>query len=231
MRGRTNVCATAFYCRPGTIIGRFMPRHRPRPKILIPCLAFILAVVALIAPLACTTTIIPPASPRQPEKIYLLDHGRTSSLLLPVERDGMIRYAYGDWNYYALANNGLLDGLAALFWPTQGTLGRMQYADLHDEAAVQKHFAKDTEKIHAVIVDHGDVRRLHDRLEMLYQNNLATLVVNRPYNLNFVHHPQKYSYLHNSNYLTANWLRDLGCRVRRHPINARWRVAPPEGKP
>src|SRR5687768_11373806 len=72
----------------------------------------------------CTTTIIPPPSPQHPTTVFLLDHGRTPSLVLPTDDGQMTRYAYGDWTWYALAKTGVWEGFAALFLPTQGALGR-----------------------------------------------------------------------------------------------------------
>src|SRR5687768_16055452 len=83
----------------------------------------------LPAPLACTTVLVPPTadSLHEPVAVYVLDHGRTPSLVLLGERGGgMTRYAYGDWNWYALQNRGLLDAIAALFFPTRGAVGREQ---------------------------------------------------------------------------------------------------------
>ncbi|MFW5955095.1 MAG: hypothetical protein ACOCSG_07320, partial [Guyparkeria sp.] len=42
---------------------------------------------------ACATTIVPPESVEQSQAVFVLDHGRHSSLVLP-HPEGFVRYAY-----------------------------------------------------------------------------------------------------------------------------------------
>src|SRR5688572_33154323 len=80
--------------------------------------------VPLLVMLAgCSTTVVTPAAPLEPVTAFLLDHGSTSSLVMPTADGNMVRYVYGDWNWYALRNTGIIDGLRALLGPSQGTLG------------------------------------------------------------------------------------------------------------
>ena len=55
----------------------------------------------------CVTVVRPPAAPADPVEVYLLDHGRTPSLVLPGGDGGSTRWAYGDWRWYALGEHGL----------------------------------------------------------------------------------------------------------------------------
>ncbi|MGH8287112.1 MAG: hypothetical protein ACRETT_15295, partial [Steroidobacteraceae bacterium] len=74
----------------------------------------------------CTTTIGAPVHPADPVEVFIIDQGRTASLVIPASSGGMLRYAYGDWRWYALRETGLFRGAAALLWPTQGALGRAE---------------------------------------------------------------------------------------------------------
>ena len=66
------------------------------PFYVVTCLAA--AIVFLMPPLACTSTIIPPTEVDDPVRVVLLDHGRHASLVLPRADRGMVRYTYGDWH-------------------------------------------------------------------------------------------------------------------------------------
>jgi hypothetical protein len=93
--------------------------------LLLACALFILFA---IAPMGCTTKVIPPANLAEPRKVFLLDHGRTPSLVLTTDDGTMVRYVYGDWRFYALMETGPLSAVAAVLWPTRGTLGRDEMA-------------------------------------------------------------------------------------------------------
>ncbi|MGD8699334.1 MAG: hypothetical protein PVJ43_08595, partial [Gemmatimonadales bacterium] len=46
---------------------------------------------------ACTNVIVPPAEPLAPQTVFVIDHGRHASLVLPAPDSGLVRYAFGDW--------------------------------------------------------------------------------------------------------------------------------------
>jgi hypothetical protein len=72
----------------------------------------------------CTTVVVPPARVAEPARVALLDHGRHASLVLKTAESGMVRYAYGDWDWYAQGTTGAIEGSAAVLWPTRAALGR-----------------------------------------------------------------------------------------------------------
>lgn len=174
--------------------------------------------------IGCTTTIRPPDSVQNPASVYLLDHGRTCSLLLPRHDDATVRYAYGDWNYYALTQIGYWDGMRALCWPTQGALGRMQYPALPDLEAVRRQFSWKSEAIFQIDVETTATRQLLSELDEVFEQNIHTLVNNRLADLRFVHHPEAYTYWNNSNRVMARWLRQLGCEVDGLAFQSSWNV-------
>lgn len=181
-----------------------------------------LAALALVA--GCSTTVVPPPSPSEPVTAFLLDHGRTPSLVLPTPDGNMTRYVYGDWNWYALRNTGPIDGLRALFWPTQGTLGRRDlrgppHADiLHERVRVDT-----IDGLFLVTVARADVERLRSRLDAEHRAGAEVALV-EALDLQFVPHPRRYSYFHNSNHAVAGWLRELGCETQGLAFHSRWRV-------
>ena len=194
-------------------------RHRGRPTAVVVALVFGLT----ISLLGCTTMIIPPTSPAEPVNVFVIDHGRTASLAIPASDGGMLRYAYGDWRYYALAKDSLWNGIAALLWPTQGALGRGTLEDPPTLVSVQQQVGS-IEHVHLVRVAHSSVIEFERNMERLYQSRSDTAVVNVLYGMNFVHHPRPYTYFWNSNHAVASWLRELGCQTRGLAFHSIWHV-------
>lgn len=58
----------------------------------------------------------------------MLDHGRHASLLMERADGSMVRYAYGEWEWYALGRTGPARAFAALFVPSEAALGRKELA-------------------------------------------------------------------------------------------------------
>ena len=151
----------------------------------------------------CATTIVPPPSPQQPVTVYLLDHGRTSSLAVPRDDGSFTRYVYGDWNWYALMKVGFVQGIAALFWPTQGALGRGIINRPSDMRDMLRKFDLESEKVFAIHVDRRRVDELNRRMDDIFLENADSLVRNEPYALEFVRHPSQYTICYNSNHAVA----------------------------
>lgn len=184
----------------------------------------VLAATALLLAAGCSTTIVPPAAPAEPVTVFLLDHGRTPSLVLPASDGSMTRYAYGDWNWYALRNTGVIDGLRALFWPTQGTLGRRELpGPPHAENVRIQVRAEIIEHLYPISVGRAEVERLRTRLDAEHGSGRSTAVV-ESYDLEFVPHPRRYHYFYNSNHAAAEWLRELGCEIHGPALHSWWRV-------
>lgn len=183
--------------------------------------------VPLLALMAgCRTTVVPPAAPIEPVTAFLVDHGRTPSLVLPTADGNMVRYVYGDWNWYALRNTGFIDGLRALFWPTQGTLGRRELLGPPHANSVRERIEGDIiEELLPVVVARADVERLRSRLDEEHRAG-AQIALVEALDLQFVPHPPRYSYFSNSNHAVAAWLRELGCEIEGRAFHSRWRVEP-----
>ena len=188
--------------------------------------AGVLAVGAAIAaqsvPLAMPTTIIPPASLSDPAPVFLVDFGRTPSLVLTIDDDTMVAYVYGDWNYYALRNRDIFDGLGALLWPSQGTLGRQEITGRPGVETVRRQIGSSVQDIHMFHVERRAIERLRDALDRVYVNGLDMAV--HAYDMTFVPHPRAYTYWWNSNHMTAAWIRSLECQIQGPAFGSRWRV-------
>lgn len=155
--------------------------------------------------------------------MFVVDHGRTSSLVIPAADGGLLRYAYGDWNYYALGKNDIGHGIAALLWPTQGALGRAWYPGPPTSANVRQQVAF-IESVLAINVATARVHSFEQQMEALYRSALGSAFYNRTSGLTFVHHPDHYTYFGNSNHAVATWLRELGCTIQGQAFRSSWRL-------
>jgi hypothetical protein len=187
-----------------------------------------LPTLLLLLPLwlgGCTVRLEPPRQLSEPEPVFLLDHGRHSSLVLPAEGGGLVRYSYGDWQYYALGRTGLTSGFSALFGNTQAALGRRELQGARTAANVRSQVRIGIEQLIELRAEASDVHRLREELDDLYRAALPARVYNAQMDLDFVPHPEPYTLSHNSNLMVAKWLEALGCRVRGRPVLSNWRVA------
>lgn len=176
--------------------------------------AFLFATLLLLALSGgCGFTVIPPPSPAHPAPVFLLDHGGHASLVLPAD-EGMVRYSYGDWEWYALGRTGAVEGSRALIGPNPAGLSRKVLSVSPTEEAVRRALPVETEHIFLILAEVESVARLRDRLEAIFLENLQTLHHNPDLGIDFVRHPEPYSLSHNSNTVVAGWLRELGAEVR-----------------
>jgi hypothetical protein len=193
----------------------------PARKIVWPLVAVSFIAWALAS---CTTTITPQSALSEPAEVFVVDHGRTTSLVIPASDGSLLRYAYGDWDWYALGKHDPWRGIVALLWPTTGAFGR---GLLDGPATIEsvRLQVREIEHIHVVPVDRARLLAFETRMEALHGAARAGEVANADVDLIFVPHPHAYTALWNSNHAVAAWLRDLGSTTRGFTFNTRWRVA------
>lgn len=158
----------------------------------------------------------------------MLDHGRHSSLVLP-HPDGFVRYAYGDWRWYAEVETGATEASRTLLWPSAAGLGRSLTEGDATASGVRAALIVGIQDLHEVRVETERVATLRTSLERLHRENHASLKYNAAYDLAFVEHPEPYAFWNNSNHKVAEWLQRLGCAIEGSAFWAWWRVKHPEG--
>lgn len=193
------------------------------PRLTIYFLLLFLVVVGFIL-LSSPTFIIPPTAPVAPVTVYVIDYGYHSRLVLP-DGEGMMQYAYGDWRYYALDRQNLGNGIAALLYPTQGTIGRRQFnnlAEFQRQLKRDKPALKDTSDNGMASLRHtllgfevaeAKAARLLKLLDRRFRQNLPMRVKNLRNHLTFVPDDRDYIMFDNSNHELVRWLKNLDCRV------------------
>ncbi len=194
-----------------------MPMSVPTMLRLLLCLP----TVALLA--GCTATIVAPGAPAQPRPVYLLDHGRHTSLVLVDAEWRPVRIAYGEWRWYVEGETGAGRAFGALFRPTPAALGRKPLAT-GDSARFQDEVGSLIRAIVPLQAEAEAVDELLRGIDRLFQAQADSRRFSAALNLEFVIHPEPYTLGNNSNHKVAEWLRELGFEVRGSPMLGRWRV-------
>lgn len=192
---------------------------------LIPLAQRLLLVLLTLAGVAgCAATIEPlPVEPGM-RAVFLLEHGRTSSLVLAREDGTLIRYAYGDWLWYAKKQTGFLRAFPTLFTETTATLGRRELSGPPTADNLRRQVPGEIAELYILRANPIRVDALICKLDTLFHRHSETLIYNESYDFEFVIHPEPYSLWHNSNHLVAEWLRHLGIGVSGTPIFGYWRT-------
>jgi len=165
--------------------------------------------------------IIPPADVEEAIAVYIIKLSLHPELVLPHPDGGLMRYAYGDWNYFALNHQGLKDGLTALFLPTPGTLGRLKFSNFDE---LQRMVKEQNANLLTLQVSQAKAFKLAYSLDERFVSNIATRIQNPQTGLFLVQDEQDYTILHNSNHELVVWLKQLGCQVEGFVMWANFRV-------
>jgi hypothetical protein len=186
-------------------------------------LPFAISAVAVLTGCA-TTTLHPPLDPADPRVVFLIDHGRHSSLVISRSDGELVRYAYGDWRYYADQDTSLSSGAAALLWPTQATLARAELTGPPELDVLRGQLRVGVENIYVFDVSGSDADRVAEQLDSLHLQGKPDHQYVAAYDMTFAPHPTPYTWFNNSASVLAGWLEDLGVVVEGPKLFASWKV-------
>ncbi|QVL50452.1 MAG: hypothetical protein KFB96_08520 [Thiocapsa sp.] len=174
----------------------------------------------------CVATVFPPPKTDHSRPVYILDHGRHTSLVLGTADQGLVRWAYGDWGWYAEGDQRPLRAFPVLLLRTPAALGRQSLHTAHDPEAIRAAVPVVTDRVFVIHADAARIDRLQARQEALFASGLQQGWLENPaFGFVFVPHPAPYRIDNNSNHMVANWLTQLGCVVQGHPMLGSWRIA------
>ena len=185
-----------------------------------------LAVLALLLLSGCVgvVTSTPPGSTNETRPVYLLDHGRHATLVLTREDQTLVRYAFGEWRWYAKDQVGPIRAVSTLLLPTESTLGRRLLQPAEDEINLRQQIPVFVQALYTLESPATEIDALDQRLSALFEERAAHSVFNAQWGLTFVPGPRPYTLLHNSNHVIAEWLEALGINVRGNPMFGHWRL-------
>ncbi len=208
---------------PSRIKSTMQSHAHNSPILLVTCLAM------LIAGTACVNRVIPPARPTDPTSVFLLDHGRHPSLVIPRKENEWVRYTYGNWAWYAEGRTHVFKALAALCWPNKAALGQQRLAPADDLFHPAGPIGEGIVRVYSIHVSAERARRLDDRLEELFMAGREEKLYNPEWGVEFVPHPRAYWIFYQSNTVVAEWLEEMGCEVRGPALFSKWKI--PERPP
>jgi hypothetical protein len=184
-------------------------------------LRLLLAVLALLGLSGCAARLQAPAPPQEPRTVWLLEHGRHSTLLLTAGDAALHRYAYADWAWYVEGERGAAPAVDALLRRSQAALGHARFPPGSGPGDV----GVGVQRSLGFEVEAEAVDTLLQGLNALFEGAAAEPQFSSSNNLHFVPHPQPYRFGYNSNHMVADWLRALGVEVRGNPAVGQWRMA------
>ena len=164
--------------------------------------------IALLLLVACQNGVNRAAAPPvDPVRVYVLDYGRHTSLVLPASDGRLVEWFWGDWNWYALNNRGLADGVTALFGSPAATLGQLDLG--RPESADVIRGLAGASSITAIDVEHARVEALVAELSGRFERNRESEVLQSDGRRFVREGGAGYSLSNNSNHAVAGWLRQL----------------------
>ncbi|MBI5865413.1 MAG: DUF2459 domain-containing protein [Planctomycetes bacterium] len=159
----------------------------------------------------CAMTIRPPRDVAEPTTVYIADYAQHASILLPREDGSFAEYAYGEWDWFALNHETVLDALRILLIPSRGTLGTRSLPACDNAESLRTRMG--FEAVHSLRVDRPVAARLLKTLDEQFAAWRDTQIYNSQEQMTFVHSPRVYWMLWNCNTAVAAWVEQLGCEV------------------
>lgn len=187
-------------------------------------LAGLTVVTALVLGGGLTTVLQGPDDPVDSRAVFVIDHGRHSSIAIETASGDLVRYSYGDQRYYRDQDTSLQSGAAALLWPTAATLGRAQLHTEATAASLRAALVVGVEDILPLQVEGQRADRLMGTLDDLHSQGVADHVFVDGFGLVFAPHPSDYVWWNNSSTVIAGWLEELGVDVRGAGLVASWEI-------
>jgi hypothetical protein len=172
----------------------------------------------------CAWRITPPATLERPGNVYITSYGKHTRLALPeaAQPGRMIEFGFGDWHYYALEETSLLSGLRALFWSEASALSRRELL-FHEDPAMFR-VGSGGEHTARIRVEQARIDALRNALEKEWNSLVGESAHRSQEDMSLRRSNARYHLFRNSNHQTADWLRELGCKVNGIAILARFRV-------
>ena len=172
----------------------------------------------------CVTNVTAPPHVKNPATVYVTDYGRHSSILLPAAAGGYNEYAYGDYNWFALGHTGISNAISAMLYSNKATLGRRHVPIAHAQIDIQD--LPDCIRLTEFHVDRLRADSLEQTLKAAFARTKATPIHSDFSGLDHIPFEEHYWLFHNCNHATADWLRDLGCKVNGPSILSNFQVYP-----
>jgi len=182
-------------------------------------LHFAATATPLFAWVGCTSTITPPANVVDPTTVFVLREAMHTGIALPpcAANEEFVEFGFGDWSWFALANDAWYHVFATVLWPTQGTLGRRTFgARTAAELRERVWWAE----LAPIVVERDKANALRARLQQEHDARIAEAVRREDLGWTFVPYDSSYWFPNTCADVAADWFRELDCSVGWVPIRA-----------
>lgn len=195
---------------PSSLAGS-APRRRWRRAFL----AVVAAVALVFAVFGWTARVTPPSGVAEPTSVFVVRDELHRGLLLPAPGGGFVEFGFGDWEWYARAQEQWHRVFATVLWPTPGTLSR------------RDHPARDGEGLRAsmswatfdeFVVEAAAAQRLRERLETQFAGRMKERVIRTGLRMHFVPWARDYWFADTCADAVVEWLEELGCTASWVPL-------------
>ncbi len=159
---------------------------------------------------SCVTPALPPPTPQDPVKVFLLLEGEHAGILLPNGPDGWLEYSYGDWGWVVMGRDTPCYASFALFVKTEGALGRRI---IHGHPSADAFSVARGSRFQPFFADRKKVEALRTKLDAEYEQTQEKPFFNQSFGLNYVHAQHDYHLFHHCAHATIEWLQALDCDV------------------
>lgn len=179
-------------------------------------------ILGLLVGCGCSTRVIAPPRPVDPVTVYLTDYGRHSSIVMPQGPRSYVEYAFGEWNFFARGDTRWWVGARALLGSSQSTLGRRQFTGI--EGAKRLKDSLGCTRMMPFEVSRLRAELLALNLDADFRRSAAAPMFSSYSQLHHVRDDTFYWLGHNCNHITAQWLKQLGCRIDGPAVFSNFRV-------
>lgn len=198
-----------------TLLATAAPARPPRrlwPRVV---LTAELAIALLFAIFGWTARVRPPASVATPISVFVVRDELHRGLLLPAPEGGFVEFGFGDWEWYARAQEQWHRVFATVLWPTRGTLARREHL-ARDAAALRA--SMPWASFDEFVVEATEAQRLRARLDAQFAAGNHERVIRSGLRMHFVPWDRDYWFADTCADAVVEWLQELGCRSSWVPL-------------
>lgn len=177
-------------------------------------LALTLGFAALVAVFGYTAKVAPPATVHSAATVYVIQDELHLGLVLPA-RQGFVEFGFGDWEWYARAQDRWYHAFATVLLPTVGTLARREHA-VGSMEALQSEMP--WVRLQPITVDFVRVEALRSRLQAQFAARETEAVYRTGLRTQFVPWERSYWFVDNCATAVVDWLRELDCSASWVPL-------------
>ena len=198
-----------------TLLANAAPARPPRRILRRVASVAAIAIALMFLVFGWTARVLPPASVSSPISVFVVRDELHRGLLLPSPSGGFVEFGFGDWEWYARAQEQWHRVFATVLWPTRGTLARREHVASNAEAL---RASMPWASFDEFVVEDASALRLRERLEAQFAAGNRDRVIRSGLRMHFVPWNRDYWFADTCADAVVEWLQELGCRSSWVPL-------------